>query len=485
MKHRMIFKVICACINFIITCGIGILVPRILGPIAYGEIGYINASMTFVLQFTSIASSTAYIYFLSNNRYDHVQINTVYFVFLACIIFAVTVVVGISIWNVRLRSTIWDDLSNVSYVYLGMMLSVLLFMQQRLVEFADCQKHTIISEKIRLAFRFIFLVLLGVAGAFHWLDVNWYYILFISCLAAYFAVFLCKVPFRFAWVSLVEFKKIVVDMFRYLKPLIFFTIIATFYSYAGRFVLQQSSGLEQQGYYTFAFSIAMIYVGILTSIMTIYMNRMTDLFNGDKIDEVRTLFLHIVFKVYAGHAFISLFCLIYAKEIILLLVGDKFIGATGALQWLAIFSLLHTFGLLSGNLFFSSGRTKTYGIINSSFMCVGLLCFGGFFLNPGWELNATILAAIMTLIYGSRVLVQLYFNVKHLDINKTGFISELVLLTGIILLPLIIIVSLGLGLIVSLCLSFGVLLILNFSFKDYLQLKRMADGFNKKTSISN
>jgi len=483
MKHRILFKVIAAGINFFIAFGIGILVPRILGPILYGEIGYINASVAFVLQFSSIASSTAYRYFLSNNRYEPFQINTIYFLFLTCIIVTVMVLVGISIWNVKLHSTIWNDVSAVSYIYLGMVLSVLLFMQQRLVEFADCQRHTIISEKIRLAFRLIFLVLLGVAGLFHWLDVNWYYILFIFSLIAYFGVFLYKVPFHFSRVPLVECKKIVVDMFRYLKPLIFFSIIATFFSYAGRFVLQRSGGFEQQGYYTFAFSIAMVFVGILTSIMTIYMNKMTELFSAAKIDEVRTLFLRIIFKVYAVHAFISLFCLIYAKEIILLLVGGKFIGATGALQWLSIFSLLHTFGLLSGNLFFSSGRTKAYGIINSSFMCLGLLCFGCLFLNPGWKLNATMLAAIMALIYGSRVFVQLFFNIKYLHISKIVFISEFVLVTVTILLPLIIIAYFGLGLIVSAGLSFSVLLILNFTFKDYLGLKKMAFGYKKRDTF--
>ena len=125
------------------------------------------------------------------------------------------------------------------------------------------------------------------------------------------------------------------------------------------------------------------------------MNKMTELFSNAKIDEARSLFLRIIFKVYAVHAFISLFCLIYAKEIILLLAGNKYVGATGALQWLSILSLLHTFGLLGGNLFFSSGRTKAYGVINSSFMCLGLLCFVCLFLIPGRKLNATMLAAIM------------------------------------------------------------------------------------------
>lgn len=483
MKHRIIYKVIFACINFFITFGIAILVPRILGPILYGEIGYINASVAFVLQFSSIVSSTAYRYFLSNKKYDPYQINTVYFLFLAFIFLIVAVLIGISIWNVKIHSILWNDVSSVSYIYLGMVLSVLVFMQQRLIEFADCQRHTIISEKIRSVFRLIFLVLLGVSGLFHLLNINWYYILFIFSLIAYFGVFLYKVPFHFSGVPLAECKKIALEMFRYLKPLILFSIIATIFSYAGKFVLQKSSGFEQQGYYTFAFSIAMVPVGILTSIMTIYMNKMTELFSDAKIDEARSLFMRIIFKVYAFQAFISLFCLIYAKEIILLLTGNKYVGATGALQWLSILSLLHTFGLLSGNLFFSSGRTKAYGIINSSFMCLGLLCFGSLFFNPGWKLNATMLAAIMALIYGLRVFVQLHFNIKHLHINGIAFISEFVLLTGIILLPLIIISSFGLGLIVSLCLSFSVLLILNFSFKDYLGLKKMVSGYKKRDTL--
>ena len=111
---RIIFKAVCACINFIITFGIAILVPRILGPIVYGEIGYINASATFLLQFSSVASSTAYIYFISNDKYDINQVNTVYAVFITIIVCMVAALIGISISNANLYSTIWTDVNNVS-----------------------------------------------------------------------------------------------------------------------------------------------------------------------------------------------------------------------------------------------------------------------------------------------------------------------------------------------------------------------------------
>ncbi len=470
MKSRLIFKALSACINFLIMFGIAIIVPRVLGPIEYGKIGYINASMRFVLQFSSMTSITSYIYFISNKKYPIPQVNTVYLSFFSIIVIITTLLVSLSIYSTTLKSIFWANISNTSYIYLGLILSIFLFLQQCLMAFADCGKHTITSEILKLTFTVLFLALLIIAGVYQWLNIKWYYTLFIISLIAYFIVFLYKLPFSFSGISFNKLKSIVLDMFKYLKPLITFSLIATFYSFAGRFVLQKTAGLEQQGFYTFAFSVAMVFVTILTSIMTIYMSKITELFSENKIDQARQLFLSIVYKIYPLHAFIALFCIVFANQIISFLMGPEYIGAAKALQWLSLFSLLHTFGLLSGNLFFGSNRTKTYAKINSAFMCLGLLLIASFLLAENLILDAATLSAIMAIIYGLRVLLQMHLNIRFLVIDLQPFLLKLLSLTIFILSPVIIISFISSNLIISASLTVITLLTLNFIFKDYLDL---------------
>lgn len=473
MKYRLIFKALSAVINFLIMFGIAVMVPRILGPVEYGKIGYINASMRFVLQFSSMTSITSYIYFLSNKKYSVSQINTVYLSFISGIILFTSSLITLSVYNSTLKSIFWTNISNSSYIYLGLTLSVFLFVQQCLMVFADCKKHTITSEILKLSFMILFLALLASTAVLNSLNIKWYYTLYIASLGAYFLVFMFKLPFSCSIVSLDTFKSIIFDMFRYLKPLIIFSIIATFYSYAGRFVLQKTAGLQEQGYYTFAFSLAMVFVAILTSITTIYMSRLTELFADNKIAEVRQLFMDILFKIYPLHAFVTLFCLVFAEQIISFLMGPEYMKAVSALQWLSIFSLLHTFGLLSGNLFFSSNRTKTYALINSVFMCMGLGILAFYLINENLILNATALSAIMAIAYGLRVMFQVWLNIKFLEIKKVSFISKILAITVVVLAPLTAISILNMGLILSALLSVCALIALNFLFKDYLDLKNM------------
>jgi O-antigen/teichoic acid export membrane protein len=205
--------------------------------------------------------------------------------------------------------------------------------------------------------------------------------------------------------------------------------------------------------------------------MAIYMSEMTKKFKINDIQGVKYIFLNNIFKIYAIHAFISFFMIVNAENIILLTVGKDFLGAVGALQALSIFSLLHTFGMLSGNLFFSSGRNKQYSIINSVTMILGIIYLNYILFNS--SLDATHLALVMASFYFIRVLIHLYMNMKYLDINKLYFIAEMMLLTFIIYVVLKVTYYFEYNLFINFLLSTLVLMIVNFIFKDYIKIKNL------------
>ncbi len=416
-------------------------------------------------------SSTAYIYFLSHGKHKIEDINTFYMILLT-IISIFVVIIGFITANSEFGiKYLWNGLENKDLLLLGLVLSVFTTFQQRLIEFSDSTSQTVVSEKLKLASKFIMVLSVVVFIFMDSLDIYWYFILSITNFILFFILFFRYISFNLSAINILELKLIFNDFYIYLKPLIIFTLIAAVYSYLGKYVLQSSSGSIEQGYYNFAFGLAFIPVTFISSIMAIYMSEMTKKFKVNDIVGVKEIFINNIFKIYAIHAFISFFMMINAKEIILLTVGESYLGAVGALQVLSIFSLLHTFGMLSGNLFFSSGRNKQYSIINSSTMILGIIYLS--YISLYDKLDAMHLAIIISGFYMGRVIIQLYINLNFLEISKLKFIGELFLLTFVIFVSCQIVYILNINLLVNLILSSILLIILNFIFKDYIKIKEL------------
>jgi len=474
MQDRVNFKVIATGLNFLMSIVIGIVVPRAIGPASYGDFGYIMSTYAFLFQFLMFTSSTAYIYFLSHDKHKVEDVNMFYMMFLGIISFLVLIIGLITVNSVFGIKYLWNGLDNQYLLYLGLMFGVFINFQERLIEFSDSTSQTIKSEKLKLVSRFMMVLTVIVFIFLDKLDIYWFLILSILNLTLFFTLFFRHVNFNLSKIDLKVSKEIFDDFYIYLKPLIVFTVVAAIYSYLGKYVLQASSGSLEQGYYNFAFQLALMPVAFIASIMTIYMSEMTKKFKANDIGGVKDILVNSIFKIYAIHACITFFMLVNAKSIILLTVGEQFLGAIGALQALSIFSLLHTFGMLSGNLFFSSGRNKQYSIINSVVMLMGVFYLAYILFES--DLSATHLAMVMTCFYGARVMVQLYINMNFLLINKFNFISELFLATLMIFGTLKIVNLFAVNLFFNLLLSFLIIVIINFIFKDYIGIKNIKRG---------
>lgn len=456
-------------LNFLMSIVIGILVPRAIGPESYGDYSYIISTYAFLFQFLMFTSSTAYIYFLSHGKHKVEDVNTFYMIFLA-IISTLVLIIGLASANSEFGTKyLWNNLDNQYLLYLGLVFGIFISLQQRLIEFSDSTAQTVKSEKLKLISKFIMVITVVAFIYLDSLDIYWFFILSILNVVLFFTLFFKHISFKVSSIDINKLKYIFDDFYIYLKPLIIFTLIAAIYSYLGKYVLQSSSGSVEQGYYNFAYQLALIPVTFISSIMAIYMSEMTKRFQADDIAGVKEIFVNNIFKIYAIHAFIAFFMFVNAKDIILLTVGEQFLGATGALQALSIFSLLHTFGMLSGNLFLSSGRNKQYSVINSITMVLGImyLSYILFYSN----LNATHLAVVIACFYSTRVMIQLYVNMNHLSISKVKFISELILVTLVVFGTFELINAFNLNLFINLLLATFILLAINFIFKDYIKLK--------------
>jgi len=472
MKNRLFFKIFSTGLNFILSIIIGVLVPRAIGPLYYGDFSYIVSTYSFLFQFLMFSTGTAYIFFISQKKYNIAYLNFIYLLFLFLIYFIVFLIVFITIHSDFSIKYLWNGLSDKYLLYLGFIFGILTNLQQSFILFSDSTAQTILSEKVILFSKIVLVIIIIYFIYENSLNIYRYFILLIFTLILFFILFFKYISFDIKLVDKREFIVIVNDFFHYLKPLIFFTLIASIYSYLGKYILQATSGSLEQGYYTFAFQLALIPVTFLSSIMAIYMSEMTKKFQNKDIQGVREIFLEHIFKIYTIHLFLSCFMLINAKDIILITVGTDYLGATEALQGLTIFSLFHTFGMFSRNIFLSSGRTREYSIINALFMLLGIV-YLIYILLGHYILTAMHLSIIMACFYVLRVLVQLYFNFNFLKIDKMAFVLELIFITLIVFFVLAGVNLMDYNIFGNLLLSMVVLVVINYLFDDYIEFQKL------------
>lgn len=468
LNYRILVKIIATGINFLLSITLGLLVPKIIGPESYGNYSYVISTYAFLFQILMFSSGTAYIYFLSTDKYDAREVNTFYLLFLFSIASIVIVVTVIFTNNDYGIIYLWNGLNNKGLIYLGLLFGILANFQQRFVEYSDSTSQTVQSEKIKLLSKFMMVVSILVFIFFEKLNIYWFFIISILNFIVFTLLFIKYINYYVVFISFEKYKNIFNDFYKYLRPLISFTLIAGLFSYLGKYVLQFSSGSIEQGYYNFAFQLAMIPVTFISSFMAIYLSEMSRKFKENDLESVKNIFTSNVFKIYAVHAIISLFMLVNAQEIIFLSVGKFFLPATNSLKWLSIFSLLHSFGLLSSNIFFSSGRNKQYSLINSIVMISGILYLTS--LRFYGEINSTHLATVMASLYMFRVFVQLNFNLKYLSISRLKFFLEFLVLSSIIYVVLKIMSLVVFNLFINFILTLVCLAIVNFIFKDYFKL---------------
>ncbi len=480
MNKVYLIKVISTLINFSLSIVLGVIVPKAIGPMAYGEYSYVVATYAFLFQFLMFTSGSAYIYFLSISKYSKGQINTFYMLFLSGVTLTVVILSCLSVHTELGFQLFWNEISNKSLIYLGLVFGCFTNAQQRLFEYCDSTNQSIVADKLKIISKALMALSILLLIFFDVLNV--YILMFVSILNIVFflILFYYKINFKFGSATLTVFKKIKTDFYLYLQPLFFFSVTSAVYAYLGKFLLQESGGSIEQGYYNFSLQLSLIPVTLLASVMAIYMSDMTKKYQCNDVDGVSKIFSDNIFKVYCVHACISLYLLINATDIVLFVVGESFAGAIESLEILSIFSLCHTFGMLSGNLFLSTGRNKLYSSIN-----VLVMLFGGLFListSYFITMNAMALSIIVTSFYALRVSIQLYFSLAFFKLNKIEFVYELMVVFCVILISFSLVNFFRLDLFVNLFLSMLSLVVVNFMFKDYLGLRTLFFSFRRLIS---
>lgn len=424
LKKRYAVKLVANFLNGIIGVLIIAIVPKALGPIAYGQFSYLQQFFTQIIGFLDMGSSIAFFTKLSakSNRKELITFYFIYAFMLLILIFLFIFFIDIFDYT----KAILPDIPN-QYIYFGLMFGFFTWFTQIYIKISDAYALTVSVELIKIIHKIfsLFLLLFFVYGITFDLTTYFYfhYISIFSLLAIISFLFWKKKIFSKNLLTLkLEFKKLTNEFIKFCSPLVVYSTVSIIVGLFDIWLIQKMGGSTQTGFYGLAYSIAamcFLFTGAMTPII---MREFSKSFEQKDFENMKKLFSRYVPMLYSIAAFFGVFISLQAENLLSILTDEKFKDALWVVVIMAFYPIHQTYGQLSSSIFYATEQTKLYRNIGLVSMAIGMI-FSIIFIYF-LDLGAMGLAMKMILGQFIGVNIQLYFNSKFLNLNISYFLKH-------------------------------------------------------------
>ena len=418
LKKRYTIKLVASIISGIIGIILTAIIPKALGPIAYGQFVYLQDFFMKIIGFLDMGSSIAFFTKLSadNKRKELILFYFIYsFVVLSLIIFFVYMVnlLGVS-------SFLLPKIPN-EYIYFGLFFGFLTWITQIFIKISDAYALTVSVELIKIGHKILSLFILFYLIYQTKFDLKSYFY-FHYLLSSVFLViltwlFIKKDIFKdisFA-IKYSKFKIIVKEFVDYCHPLLVYSLLGMIVGLFDIWLLQKVAGSEQTAFYGLAYSLAamcFVFTGAMTPIIT---REFSKSYAQEDLEKMKKLFYRFVPMLYSLAGFFTIFMAFQTETIVAIFTDKRFDEASFVLMVIIFYPIHQTYGQLSGSIFYATGKTKL--LRNISFVTQPIGIIFSFLFIYILELEAVGLALKMILGQIIATNIQLYFNAKFLNLN--------------------------------------------------------------------
>lgn len=423
LRKRYLFKLGANIIASMASMLVVAIVPKSLGPVAYGNFVFLTNFFQRTLGFLDAGTSTAFYTKLSQNiQRRHLIGYYAYFmlVVFACLLSFLIVSIGIGFGK-----RLWPEQST-AHIFLAFIFSFLVWLMQVLIKISDAYALTTLVEKFKILQKVLLAMALVVFykwgvlsyGTFFGLNITAVSFFIFSMLAIYFAKSILNIkvfsPFE------IPFRGYTKELTKFAGPLVILVILSSGVTLLELWIFQNFAGSREVGFYGVAYQICTISI-TFTSAMVPLMTREIARFHEDKdIAQMSKLVSHTFPMFYFLAAFVAVFVSTHAEEIILLFIGEQYMSATTVLAVMSFYPLHQTYGQLSSSLFVATDRTRLYSMIGiiTLFFQLGLTVFlvaegiPFFGMEIGLGLKATGYGIKMISVQFLSVNVMLYFGLR-------------------------------------------------------------------------
>jgi len=430
-----------------VTVLIGILtvtiVPRALGPFAYGQFGFLKTNFNTIINFLSIGSALAFFNYNSKNKNSYMGI--VFYSFF-CILVVLAALSAIWLSAIfKLHNYFWPEIQ-LEYIVLGAFLGIATWLFSIVTGFADSKGETVNVELLKVAakvFGILFLVLLFFSELLNLRNYLLYSIFFylppiLLALIYYRRIGLAG---RRETISPDKLKLVGKYFYGFCAPLFIYFVFSLIYDFFDSWFLQIIAGSVEQGYYSLAFNFASVCILIITAMTPIFMREMSKAHGESRLDIMRVVFSRYTRMMYLIIATLGVFFAFHAMEVVSIFCGDKFQNASWSFFLMALSPLSAVYGQLNASLFFATERTAHYRNILLLLMIL-FMPVTYFFIAPrdfligGCGLGAIGLSLKKLLTQFIAVNTLTYFNCKFLKIPFGKFLTHQLFIVSVLVLSL-------------------------------------------------
>ncbi|MEO5360771.1 MAG: oligosaccharide flippase family protein [Nitrospirota bacterium] len=428
------------------------IIPRSLGPRAYGDFNYLTGFFSQLISFLELNTSTGYFTMLSKNPQDS-HLVRFYMLFGILVCLAVFFFVG-TLHISSLYVYIWPA-EHIGYIYMAAVFGLLTWITQILSQMADAYGLTVAAEMAKIGQRVLglsLLLLLLISGKLNLSSFFLYhYAVLIFILAA--LVFIMQrggfALFKNTGLTTHHIKRYARETYAYSHPLFITGLIAMLTNIFDLWLLQVFSGSTEQGYFGLSAQIGALCF-LFTGAMTPLLMREFSIVHAENDTARMTgIFEKYVPLMFSIAAFFSCFVSVNAAKVIQIFGGEQYGAALWAVTVMAFYPIHQTYGQLVASAYFAMGKTVLYRNIGIIVSAAGVPVSFFLIASPkhfGFGAGAAGLAVKMAAINIISVNALLFYISKPIGISFVhylrhqaiciGFMTVAAYVTAIIIDPL-------------------------------------------------
>lgn len=209
--------------------------------------------------------------------------------------------------------------------------------------------------------------------------------------------------------------------YHYSKPLFYSSLMGFIYLFLERWFLQKYGGPIQQAYLAFSIQFSTIILILTTSVLKVFWKEVAEHISNKNMQNLEKLFMKATKNIYIITSLISLFFIFNAKNIIIVVYGEKYLPGIYVFMLISFYTIHQTLGQLYGTFLLASEETRYYSCVSVLFTALAIPLM--FFMvagksQYGLNLGAIGIATVM-------VSIQLFSvsSLGYLIKKKFGFKS--------------------------------------------------------------
>ncbi|HDY87883.1 MAG TPA: lipopolysaccharide biosynthesis protein, partial [bacterium] len=303
------------------------IIPRGLGPRAYGDFHFLTTFCNQVAGFLDMGTSTGFYTKLSQRQQDFGLVSF-YLPFTGLIFISLIIFVG-CIHVTGIYTTLLPDQA-IFYIYLAAIFTILARSVNVLNTMADAYGVTVSTEIARIIQRGFGLALILALFLVNQLNLTHfffyhYFILIFLALAFIWVMEHKGHSLRRSWkLNLDQIRAYTKEFYNYSHPLFVYALVGMIVGILDRWMLQKFSGSVEQGFYGLSSQIGVICF-LFTSSMTPLIMREFSIAHGENdLREMARLFRRYVPMLYGIAAYFACFIAVQADKVTIIMGGDKF-----------------------------------------------------------------------------------------------------------------------------------------------------------------